>query len=229
MPKRTRLQMRAAAQKQQFQGGYKRRKLTPTVVTTQGGVAGAKSYVPRSMANRPELKFYDSVITSGNTDLWQVVSSAALGSITQGTGSSQRVGRKIRVKSMIFRGRSLLGESANNSNCAYTMDFIWDKQCNGSVPTITQIYSTGASYDLPNPENDERFEFAKRFQRDDPNSNTTFINARFNCNKVISYDKDVNTGTVADLTSTNLLVTLSCPFDASPTITGKLRILYVDE
>ncbi len=95
----------------------------------------------------------------------------ALSGITQGPGESQRLGRKIRVKAVVFRGRSEIGVAANNAHCPYTLDFIWDKQCNGAAPTVTQIYTSGSSYALPNPENDERFEFAKRVSRDNPNSN----------------------------------------------------------
>ena len=226
MPKRTRLEMRAAARLQQSQNpGYKRRKLG--TVVTQGGVPGARAYVPRSIPNRPELKFADITIQSGTGENWQLMSSLSLCSIRQGSGNQERLGRKIRVKAVIFRGTSSIGVASNNAPCPYTMDFIWDKQCNGAVPGVNAIYQSVAPYDLPNPETDERFEFAKRFAINDPNSNFSIVNTRFNCNKIITYD--LSTGNITDLTSTNLLVAYTCPFDATPTLIGKLRILYVDE
>lgn len=229
MPKRTRLQMRAAAQKQQFNNsGYKRRKLGSAVIA-QGGVYGAKAYVPRSIANRPELKFHDTLISASGNDIWQVLSSASLAGIEAGTGESQRIGRKIRVKGIIFRGRSQLAGSTGTETASapYTLDFIWDKQCNGAVPSTTTIYTSGSSYALPDPRNDERFKFIKRYEKSDPNSNLTMVNVKINCNEVITYDG--STGAVADLTSTNLLLLYVSPFDATPSMAGRLRILYIDE
>ena len=121
--KRTRLQMRAAAQKQQFQGGFKRRKLG---VVTQGVVPGGKTYVPRGISNRPELKHFDLTVGAASLDTWQIVANTMLCGIRQGAGPTQRIGRKIRVKSVVFRGRMELGVAANNANSAYTIDFIWD-------------------------------------------------------------------------------------------------------
>ena len=219
--------MKAAALKQQFNNsGYKKRKLG--AVIAQGGVPGAHSYVPRSIPNRPELKYFDQTLTTGAGGTWQIIGSTMLASIIQGPSNQQRIGRKIRVKGVVFRGRSEIGVAANNAPSPYTMDFIWDKQCNGAVPNVNAIYNSPAfGQDLPNPETDERFEFVKRFSRDDPNSNFSLINTKFNCNKLITYD--TNTGQITDLTSANLLVTYTCPFDETPTMTGRLRILYVDE
>jgi hypothetical protein len=207
----------------------KRAKSTRTSVNiTQGGVPGANAYVPRSLyAAPPELKYFDINLSTGTGTSWQILSNQSLCSIVQGTGASQRIGRKIRVKGVVFRGTSTLGVSTNNAWNPYTIDFIWDKQCNGASPVIGSIYVNGAAQNLPNPENDERFVWQKRYAKNDPNSNFQLIDTSFKCNKLITYDG--STGSLTDLTSTNLLVTYVCPFDADPTLVAVLRILFIDE
>lgn len=201
---------------------------TPSVSIAQGGVAGANAYVPRSLyAAPPELKYLDINISTSTGTSWQILSTLALASIIQGTGSQQRIGRKIRVKGVVFRAISTLGVASNNAQNPFTIDFIWDKQCNGATPTIGTIYQNGAAQNLPNPDNDERFVWQKRISRDDPNSNFQIVNTSFKCNKLITYDG--STGNMSDLTSTNLLVTYVCPFDADPTLTAVMRILFIDE
>jgi hypothetical protein len=201
---------------------------TPSVSISQGGVPGAKAYVPRQLYSPPpELKYFDINLSSGTGTSWQILSTQALCSIVQGTGPQQRIGRKIRVKGVVFRATSTLGVSTNNAWNPYTIDFIWDKQANGGTPLIGAIYQNGAPQNLPNPDNDERFEFVKRYSKDDPNSNFQIINTSFKCNKLITYDG--STGAVADLTSNNLLVTYVCPFDADPTLVAVMRILFIDE
>jgi|LakMenEpi03Aug12_release.lakeMendotaPanAssembly.Ray.scaffolds.fasta_scaffold482477_1 hypothetical protein len=207
----------------------KRAKSTRTSVNiTQGGVPGANAYVPRSLyAAPPELKYFDINLSTGTGTSWQILSNQSLCSIVQGTGASQRIGRKIRVKGVVFRGTSTLGVSTNNAWNPYTIDFIWDKQCNGASPVIGSIYVNGAAQNLPNPENDERFVWQKRYAKNDPNSNFQLIDTSFKCNKLITYDG--STGSLTDLTSTNLLVTYVCPFDADPTLVAVMRILFIDE
>lgn len=207
----------------------KRAKSTRTSVNiTQGGVPGANAYVPRSLyAAPPELKYFDINLSTGTGTSWQILSNQSLCSIVQGTGASQRIGRKIRVKGVVFRGTSTLGVSTNNAWNPYTIDFIWDKQCNGASPVIGSIYVNGAAQNLPNPENDERFVWQKRYAKNDPNSNFQLIDTSFKCNRLITYDG--STGSLSDLTSTNLLVTYVCPFDADPTMVAVMRILFIDE
>ena len=207
----------------------KRARITKNnVVVSQNGVGGAKSYVPRIIRPyAPELKYSDIELTTTNTDAWQNISTLALASITQGPGSSQRIGRKIRLKGIVLRGRSELGQAANNSFAPYTIDFVMDKQPNGTTPVVAVVYKGGAGINLPNPDNDERFKWLKRYSRNDPNSNFTIVDVSIKCNELVTYDG--TTGGIVDMASNNLLVYYCSPFDASPTLTAKLRVLYIDE
>lgn len=230
MPKRTRLQMKAAAKKQQYQ--WKRQRQTAQLSQALVPGAGAKIRAA-ARPTAPELKYFDlNISTSVQNEFWNIIGSLALCSIQQGVGASQRVGRKIRVRGIVMRGKAEIANVPDTAVTArfpgpYTMDFLWDKQCNGAVAQVTDIYSSANSQGLPNPLNDERFKFIKRIARDDPSSPFTQVNCKINCNQVISYD--ASTGNISDLTSTNLLVTMVTPFDSTPTFSGILRILYVDE
>lgn len=205
-----------------------------TAQLSQATVPGAGAKIRASARpTAPELKYFDlNITTSVQNEFWNIISNLALCSITQGVGASQRVGRKIRVRGIILRGKAEIANVPDTSVVArfpgpYTMDFLWDKQCNGAVPQITDIYSSANSQGLPNPLYDDRFKFIKRISRDDPSTPFTQINTKINCNQVITYD--ASTGNITDLTTNNLLVTMVTPFDSTPTFSGILRILYVDE
>lgn len=232
MPKRTRLQMKAAAKKQQYQ--WKKARTLQTAQISQGTVPGASAKI-RAYARptAPELKYFDlNISTSVQNEFWNIIGSVALCSITQGVGPSQRAGRKIRVRGVVLRGKAEIANVPDSSLSTrfpgpYTMDFLWDKQCNGSVAQIIDIYSSANSQGLPNPLNDDRFKFVKRISRDDPSSPFTQVNTKLNCNQVVTYD--ASTGNITDLSTVNFLVTMVTPFDSTPTFSGILRILYTDE
>uniref|UniRef100_UPI004048B147 hypothetical protein n=1 Tax=Yoonia sp. TaxID=2212373 RepID=UPI004048B147 len=209
--------MKAAAKKQQYQ--WKRQRLLGAQLA-QASVPGAGAKMrAAARPTAPELKYFDlNVATSVQNEFWNIIGSLALCSITQGTGNSQRIGRKIRVRGIVLRGKALIGnvpEGSGRYPGPYTMDFLWDKQCNGAVPQVTDIYSTANAQGLPNPLFDDRFKFIKRLARDDPNSPYTLVNTKINCNQVITYD--ASTGNITDLSTVNLLLTMVTPFDATPT------------
>jgi len=220
--------MKAAAKKQQYQ--WKRQRQTAQLSQALVPGAGAKIRAS-SRPTAPELKYFDLNISSSvQSVFWNVISNQALCSITQGVGASQRVGRKIRVRGIVMRGKYLgttTGTQVNPTPSPYTIDFLWDKQCNGAAPAVTDIYTSANSQGLPNPLYDDRFKFIKRVAKDDPSGAHTQINTKINCNQVITFD--ASTGNLTDLSTTNLLVTMVTPFDATPTFSGILRILYVDE
>lgn len=221
--------MKAAAKKQQYQ--WKRQRLQSAQLS-QALVPGAGARIrATARPTAPELKYFDlNISTSVQNNFWNIISNLSLSSITQGVGNNSRIGRKIRVRGIVLRGKFIATvEPTPAARLAqpWTMDFLWDKQCNGAVPQITDIYTSANSQGLPNPLFDDRFKFIKRLSKDDPQSPHQQINTKINCNQVITYD--ASTGAITDLTTTNLLVIMVTPFDATPTFSGILRILYVDE
>ncbi len=88
---------------------------------------------------RPELKFIDSefnqepIVVSGNR-------LTTLG-ISQGTGESQRIGRKCTIKLISWRySLTLKGQiSQEISHDQVKLYIIWDKQTNGVLPLVSDI------------------------------------------------------------------------------------------
>ena len=225
-PKRTRLQMRAAAQKQQ--SAYRRKyPAKPVLSASQGGVAGGRARMRAGhLAPPPEVKFFDVPLTVASTSNWQFVNTDSIFSIIQGTGANERIGRKIRVKGIVIRALVNTAIGSTTFASPWTIDLLWDQQANGALPAVTEVYTAAAPTSLPNPLFDERFQFIKRVSNNDPNAQLNIVNQSVKCDKVITYDK--NTGTIVDLSSTNLIISYCTPGDAIPLLDGTVRILYVD-
>lgn len=143
---------------------------------------GKKSYASKSMGQRSgtssaprvkvgrgfygdstrstaEKKFVDTTVTG---DCSTTGSVTALNLVDEGTGVSQRVGRKICMKSVQLRGQ-IRPEDAltTGANCTIPTHvrvmIIWDKQVNGVIATIAEILSAATSQSFMNLNNRERF------------------------------------------------------------------------
>ena len=201
---------------------------------SQGGVPGGGVVKLIKQIPSVECKFYDYPLTVGTFPVgWTEVSSNTGGNspfaqIVQGTGPSQRIGRKIRVIGIVVR----LIAVANGSPLAF--DLVIDKQCNGAPATVAQVYSTPADpASFPNPFEETRFQFLRRVE----NKNYALANSgqgeftvsyTVKCNKVVEYN--ATTGNISDLTSDNLYM-FACATStlaAQKIQSGQLRVLYVD-
>jgi len=209
-------------------GPYKARRNVPVI--SRGGVGGGASKMSGPTTYAPEVKFHDIDITvAPATSNWAIVSSNSLFNILQGVGQGDRLGRKIRVVGVVLRA-AVNTDTGTGFFSPYTMDFLWDEQTNGGpVPAITSIYTGLAPQSLPEPVNEQRFKFFKRYKVNNPNTPLTLVDVAYKCNKIIEYKENEFTGTIADLASTNLIITFCAPSDATPNLNGKLRILFVDE
>ena len=117
----------------------------------------------------PERKFLDSTINHpidftaevfGNSDGVTSLVGAA-----QGAGDSQRVGRRIIVRSIQVRGTFLAvpTTSANFSGTVY-LYLVQDTQCNGANPATTDIFTgTDMGAAMLNIENTQRFRILKKW------------------------------------------------------------------
>jgi len=201
---------------------------------SQGGVPGGGVVKLIRQIPSVECKFWDTALVTPTTapGVWQNIGDAAmLSGIVQGTGPSERVGRKIKVIGIIVR----LAYTCNLVG-PVTFDLVRDKQCNGATATAAQIYTDPAHWGtLPNPFEETRFQFLKRKENLNlaygaPAVTSTGISFQQKCNMVVEYN--ATTGAVSDLTSDNLL--LFCVVgDASigvmtPNGKGFVRILYTD-
>lgn len=206
---------------------------------SQGGVPGGGVVKLKKQVPSVECKYFDSPIGNpGTANTWtQIDNGNILSGIVQGTGPSQRVGRKIKVVGFVIRYGFEVGAGG------WCFDLVRDKQCNGVAATAAQIYTIPTDYGtLPNPFEETRFQFLKRMENFNPAQGASFVvpgivNGRPEC--CISFVKKVSmmveynatTGNVSDLTSDN--VQLYCnntnsSFPITRVTSGVIRVLYTD-
>lgn len=181
-----------------------------------------------------EAKYFNLAFnTSSSGNFTQLDNGTILAGIIQGTGNSQRVGRKIRVLGFVMR------MAFTHAPGSYTVDLVRDKQCNGAAMANTEVYDdtfAGASVRaLPNPLYEKRFQFIKRVESYNPSQAvqpTAGTNLSYN---LISYSKKVNftveydasTGAVTDLSSDNMAI-WAAGTSTLTNVTGIIRVLYTD-
>lgn len=207
--------------------GYRRKSRAKI---SRAGVGGATQTVSASAVPKLEVKTHDVAIstTTGVSD-WQIISSNLVHTVTQGTGSSQRIGRKIKALGVVLR-MDVTAINAQLFVLPYTIDLIWDTQPNGAVPSVLSIYGLGGGATraaLPNPNFNDRFIFLKRIEQTGFNQSsiTTCINRTVNMSKEAYFDG--TTGAIGDIEKGNLLV-CACSVDPSVTYDGILRLMFHD-
>ena len=205
----------------------------PISSMSQGGVPGGGVVKLKRQIPSVECKFFDSTANCTTaTNTWtQVDLGAILSGIVQGTGPSERVGRKIKVVGLVIR--LAFTTSASTLWC---VDVVRDKQCNGAAATAAQIYTLPFEFtSLPSPFEETRFQFIKRFQQQNfvnvgaGGANGQMVSKALKCNFTAEYN--ANTGAVTDLTSDNLQVymnTLNTTAAAIGNVRSVIRVLYTD-
>ena len=206
---------------------------------SQGGVPGGGVVKLKKQVPSVECKFFDTSLNiPGVVNNWtQIDANDILSGIIQGTGPSQRVGRKIKVVGFVVRLGFTVGPGG------WCFDLIRDKQCNGVAATAAQIYASPTNYgSLPNPFEETRFQFLKRMESfnvsqalNSAGGQPTITECAISFVKKVAMTVEYNgtTGAVADLTSDN--VQLYCNNTAAvgntpitPVTRGFIRVLYTD-
>ncbi len=117
-------------------------------ITRSQAKALTRKLRPYVFRDKPELKFFDVAIADG------VITTAgttiAVNLISQGTGESQRVGRKIIIKAIMLQGvLRLPGTTDGNKTCDVDrIMVIQDKQANKALATVADVL--GSSPDILN-------------------------------------------------------------------------------
>lgn len=231
----------------------KRKRASTRVVTTT--TAPARSRVPRAVpgytrrvgyygrynrpSNAPELKFLDNVNGWAFDATGEVPVSAQLLTVVQGTGESQRIGRKIRVKSV--QGKYNLNFVPGAATAAATTVFwwlVWDKQANGAAAAVTDVFTTAATSIAPrNLVNSDRFVILKRFKvklcaqagvSAAYNKDVRSVEFYKKCDIPIEYSS--TTGAIAEIKSNNLffIAVSDNESDDTANLIGVTRIRYTD-
>lgn len=104
-----------------------------------------------------ELKFVDTSFSS-DPAAGSVAFTAGtlLNSLDVGAGGSQRVGRKVTIKSLLIRYQNKLAPTSVGGSPIRIL-VVYDKQANGAAPAITDILLTDSANSPNNIGNSDRF------------------------------------------------------------------------
>lgn len=126
--------------------------------------AGFYGRYVRSRSNpNPELKYFDTSVAATTINNIGEVPMASICLVPEGTAMNAMIGRYITIKSIqgiIQTGRNWETNSLGSEveyNDIIRISIVWDKQCNGSAPTWSNVYET---QDITAPRN---MEYSKRF------------------------------------------------------------------
>lgn len=216
-------------------------------MTRKSGLS-AYRFRQRRGAIRPEMKYHD---VAWNQAFYTGSYLNCINMIAQGTGASQRIGRRITIKSIRIRGTVSILAQNDEDDALYPPDqpvavsLVLDRQCNGALPATTDVFTAATSNALPKIENDMRFKIlwdkftCLNFNAVAP---TNDVMSRYGCPSVgrtIEMYKKCNinveyggTGsTISDIVTNSLLLFLrngTTSTLAEPYFSGYMRIRYVD-
>jgi len=104
----------------------------------------------------PELKVVDTALTT--TIIPTAATITLLNGIATGTDYTNRIGRKILIKSILFRATLIPNTSSNTPAGDVTRHMlIYDSQSNGAAPAIGDILQNSSINDPMNLNNRDRF------------------------------------------------------------------------
>lgn len=105
-----------------------------------------------------ELGYVDVAAT--NYALDTTGSVTLLNTVSQGAGVTQRVGKKIVMRGLQFRGAMYNNASASQNSVAFLI--VYDKRPTGALPAVTDILVTANATAMNNDTNAGRFVIVKR-------------------------------------------------------------------
>jgi len=104
-----------------------------------------------------ELKFCDNAVSTALVLGVATFSTAQLLiTIAQGADASNRIGRKVTVKSLLMRWGIKLGVTSTQGCCVRIL-VVYDKQANATAPAITDVLLLDEFYSPNNLSNRDRF------------------------------------------------------------------------
>lgn len=204
------------------------------------GYTSTTGYYGRYRPGSGEKKFFDTTVTA-NTTTPGAVMAPSINLVAGGTGESQRIGRKMTIKSIHFRGHAILaaGTVATAAAESCRMLLVLDKQNNGAGYAAADLLNaTVTDRSFLNLSNSQRFVILKDwyFSMSAVNTNgATPVNFT-QLMKILKYNKKCNIpiefatagATLADVRSNNLSVFL-IGTDTSISILMQSRIRYTDD
>jgi len=218
-------------QRRRFRRGYDRR-----------NVGGYRRLAGFYRGPAPEVKNYDTAgtLNTGTSANWQMVGTQIGGTLmiglAQGPGTNQRIGRKISLKSVQWKG---IVAFPGGTFAADT--FFWavvlDMQNNGATPSAADVFSDiAAGYDLRNIDNIKRFKVLKRgsiaFTSPSVVAGPAYTGVETPLDvyipmKNLSVDISATSGAVAEFKN-NQIYFMSCSYNGQCNFEGSARVRYTD-
>lgn len=181
-----------------------------------------------------ESKYKDHGLITWDVDNNPVIT--VINTIPQGTSVSERIGKKVFIKSLRINGE-IYGRGSHSDSINH-MYVIYDRRPNGTLPGFNDIFSGSVTYEFPNDNNTGRFDILKK------QTFNVFGNSSFQfSDKMVQYMdifipinrpavyKDAGTGGIGDIETGAIYImwignqvpgTLSCY------AVGDLRVRYTD-
>lgn len=207
-------------------------KKKPRVGQASGLVRQAKAiggWAPN--ANRPELKYKDSTATTNLSLSSAFVAPILLNGLLSGADVSERVGRKVTLRSLLFRYTVSLGATSVGGSPTRIL-LIYDKQANGALPAVTDVLLADNFSSPNNLAARDRFVTLADIMVDPISVQDSFSVAGsvfklFNLEEVFSG----GTATIGSIASGSLFVMMAqngSVTTAAPSVTWYARVRYVD-
>ncbi len=210
-----------------------------------GGGKRRRVYAPRRKAILGELKFHDLDIDDAVVAVNGNIARVSCLTIAEGNGESDRVGRKITVRHILWRYVIKKNAEVNVANPVgndtIRVILYWDKQTNGATATVTGILESDDFQSFRNLSNTGRFQilhdrtWSVNLQAgagdgaaaNDWTGETKSHIMSKQCVIPIEYDNSATTGVITTMRSNNLGVLLLSETGAA-LFNSKMRIRYSD-
>lgn len=181
-----------------------------------------------------ELKFKDVAVTASAAALAAATFSAGelLNGTAQGSDATQRVGRKINLKSLYLRYFFQLATTSNYGGACRIL-IVYDKQANATAPAITDILLTDHFASANNLSNRDRFVTLVDHVCQPVGVSGNYVAADV-CYRKINLETMYNsasTGAIGDITSGSVYLFFAQSggiATAAPTLTYRCRVKYTD-
>lgn len=191
-----------------------------------------------------EIKFFDTTLnTTAITTTGVIINNTVL-NIVEGSDFNNRVGRKITLTSIHFRGAYLEETQTSLANMSNNIRIIiyQDKQCNATAAAVTDILATADEKSFNNLNNTDRFVILKDWfftlNHTAQSALTGPVYATHRIQENLTWNKKnmsmkikyngTNGGTVADLTSNNIGVLGIAQSSNGGSLDAQIRVRFSD-
>ncbi len=211
--------------------------------TFRKGYNRTSGYYGRYTGINAEHKFLDTSTTDATVT--SAMKKFNLCVIEEGPGESKRIGRKVRVKNIHYKGTLTIPSQSDTfafSSAHCVVRLVQDKQTNGAEFGATDLLETDSFLSFNNLANSKRFRvlFTKYVTLVSPSvaatsatvfntsEDSTWVNFNIPCNIELEYDNTATTGAISTMRSNSLWITFSTSDNELLAIGGTVRIRYSD-